>query len=287
MFDIKDFMIKPGSKLNLGKVSTDYSGMYNSKDEAEEHIQKNIERISVLQDILYAQDKYALLIVFQGMDAAGKDGAIKHVMSGLNPKGTIVESFKQPSPEELDHDYMWRYVKALPERGNIGIFNRSYYEEVLVVRVHKLINHQQIPREFVGKGVWKKRLQHIGNFEEYLHINGVVILKFFLNISKDEQKNRLMQRLDDPNKNWKFSPDDMREREYWDQYIKCYQEAISSTNSEYAPWYIIPSDKKWFSRLAISEIIVEKLKKMNLKYPSLKQDQLDSLSGYREKLMLD
>ncbi|MCH9029953.1 MAG: polyphosphate kinase 2 family protein, partial [Bacteroidetes bacterium] len=236
---------------------------------------------------LYAQDKYAMLIIFQAMDAAGKDGTIKHVMSGLNPQGTQVYSFKQPSKTELDHGYLWRINKALPEKGRIGIFNRSHYEDVLVVRVHDLISDQITPLKFRNKNIWKQRFQQINNFEKYLYENGIIILKFFLHISKDEQKKRFLKRIDDPAKNWKFSEGDIKERAYWENYQKVYQEAISETSKSYAPWFIIPADKKWFTRLVVSEIIVYEMEKLEPDYPKLTGEQLNKLRKAKELLLDD
>ena len=283
--EIKKFLVPPKSKLNLSKFPTDYSGDFKSKKEAVKILKKNIERMTELQAKLYAQDKYSLLIIFQAMDAAGKDGTIKHVMSGLNPQGTQVSSFKQPSKEELDHGYLWRINKALPERGRIGIFNRSHYEEVLVVRVHDLIKYQKIPDKFNNKNIWKQRYEQINNFEEYLYENGIVIIKFFLHVSKDEQKKRFLERIEDPAKNWKFSSGDIEERKYWDEYQKVYQEAISATSKKNSPWYIIPADKKWFARLAVSEIIVREMKKLKPEFPKLNEEQLQDLEKSKQSLM--
>ena len=286
MFDNDNF--RPGSKLKLKDQSTDYSAGYASKEAAQERTEKNIDRMARMQDILYAQDKYALLIIIQAMDAAGKDGVIKHVMSGLNPQGTMVHSFKRPSAEELDHDYLWRYTKALPERGRIGIFNRSYYEDVLVVRVHNLIENQQhLPPELITKNVWKERLEDIGHLEKYLHRNGIAVLKFYLHVSRQEQKERLLARLDEPDKNWKFNAGDLEERKHWDTYQKYAEEAINATDTDYAPWYIIPADKKWFARMAISEIIADTLEAMKLEYPRLNEDQKKMLAVYRAQLLED
>ena len=218
------------------------------------------------------------------MDAAGKDSAIKHVMSGLNPQGTQVFSFKQPSAEELDHDYLWRINKALPERGRIGIFNRSHYEEVLVVRVHNLIEAGKLPPKLIDKKIWEKRFQEIRNFEKRLYQNGTVIVKFFLNVSREEQKKRFIQRIENPDKNWKFSPSDLKERKLWNNYQTCYEEAIAATSTQYAPWYIIPADKKWFTRLSISEIIVQTLKSLKLEYPKLRKEQEENLQSCKEQL---
>lgn len=283
--ETKKFIISPNSKLNLLKFPTDYSGDFKSKKEAVKLLKKNIQRMTELQAKLYAQDKYSLLIIFQAMDAAGKDGTIKHVMSGLNPQGTQVSSFKQPSKEELDHGYLWRINIALPERGRIGIFNRSHYEEVLVVRVHDLIKYQKIPDKFNNKNIWKQRYEQINNFEEYLYENGIVVIKFFLHVSKEEQKKRFLERIEDPSKNWKFSPGDIEERKYWDDYQKVYQEAITATSKKHSPWYVIPADKKWFARLAVSEIIVREMKKLRPDYPKLSEEQLLDLEKSKQSLM--
>ena len=276
-----------GSKFKLSGFPTDYSGKIDSKDEGIKLLEKNVAKMSELQDKLYAQDKYSLLIIFQAMDAAGKDGAVKHVMSGLNPQGTQVFSFKQPSNEELNHDYMWRTTKSLPERGRIGIFNRSYYEEVLIVRVHNLLKSQKIPAELITKNIWDDRFKQIKNFEKYLHDNGTRILKFFLHISKEEQAKRFLDRLEDPSKNWKFSSSDLEERKYWNDYMNCYEDAIKATSTNYAPWYIVPADKKWFSRLLISEVIVEQLKSLNLKYPDVTPEQKKKLEACKQQLLND
>jgi PPK2 family polyphosphate:nucleotide phosphotransferase len=283
--DISGFIAKPSDSFELKKFKTDYTAGIDSKQKAEKLLKKNIETMADLQDKLYAQDKYSLLIIFQAMDAAGKDGAIKHVMSGLNPQGTQVYSFKQPSKEELDHGYLWRIQKVVPERGRIGIFNRSHYEEVLIVRVHNLIRFQQIPEELIDDNIWKKRFRQINDFERYLSENGTIIIKFFLNISKEEQKKRFLARIEDPSKNWKFSAADIDERKYWDDYMKAYQEAISATSTKYAPWYIIPADKKWFARLAVSEIIVQSMKRLNPDYPKLSEDQILQLQKCKETLL--
>ncbi len=280
----EQFIAKPGSSIELSKVPTTYDPDSIGKKEAKKIVKKNIKDISELQAKLYADNKYSMLIIFQAMDAAGKDGTIKHVMSGLNPQGTQVFSFKQPSPEELDHGYLWRITKALPERGRIGIFNRSHYEEVLVVRVHNLIQYQKIPTELVNKNIWQRRFNEINNFEKYVHDNGTVILKFFLHVSKEEQKERFLSRIDDPSKNWKFSESDIKERAFWDEYQKCYQEAISATSKKHAPWFIIPADKKWFMRLAVSDIITETMSNLKINYPKLSQEQLNNLEKYKTLL---
>jgi len=277
-------IVKPNIKIDLSKVPTGFTNDYQSKEEAADTLKKNIKKMISLQDRLYAENKYSLLLIFQAMDAAGKDGTIKHVMSGLNPQGTQVNSFKQPSSEELNHDYLWRINKCLPERGKIGIFNRSYYEEVLVVRVHNLIEKERIPKELVTDDIWQQRYREINNFEKRLYDNGTIILKFFLHVSKEEQKRRFLERIDKKSKNWKFSEADLKEREYWNEYQKCYGEAISATSKKHAPWYIIPADHKWYMRLAVSEIIVNAMKKLPIDYPKLNSDQIKHLEEYRTRL---
>ena len=285
--NIDEFVVKEGEKILLKNFDTNYTGKLKSKKEAAKKLAKNKKKMAELQDKLYAHDKYSILIIFQAMDAAGKDSAIKHVMSGLNPQGTQVFSFKQPSQEELDHDYLWRTTKALPERGRIGIFNRSYYEEVLVVKVHDLVKYQKIPDELVTKDIWKNRYKQISNFEDYISKNGTVVIKFFLHLSKDEQKRRFLKRLDTPSKNWKFSAADLKERKLWDEYQKCYEEAINKTSTKDSPWYIVPADNKWFTRLVISEVIVQKLQSLKMEYPKLNKEQLANLNSYKEQLIDD
>lgn len=284
---IEKFRIAEGSKVNLKDLPTDFTGDYTDKKQAKEDLEKNVQRLRELQDVLYAQDKHTLLLVFQAMDAAGKDGAIEHVMSGVNPQGCHVVSFKQPSSEELDHDYLWRCQKNLPGRGMIGIFNRSHYEEVLVVRVHpEYLNYQQLPDETLqDKDIWKKRFKHIRDWEQHLAENGTHVLKFFLNVSKEEQKARFLARIAEEEKNWKFSMGDVKERGHWDDYMKCYKEAIEETSTEKSPWFIIPADKKWFTRLAVSEIVVKKLESMDLEYPVLTEEHKAEL--LQAKQMLD
>jgi PPK2 family polyphosphate:nucleotide phosphotransferase len=277
-------IVKPNSKVDLSKTPTDFTDGYKSEEEATEDLKKNIEKMIGLQDKLYAENKYAMLLIFQAMDAAGKDGTIKHVMSGLNPQGTQVYSFKQPTYEDLNHDYLWRINKCLPERGKIGIFNRSYYEEVLVVKVHNLVENEKIPQELIIEDIWQQRYHEINEFEKYLYQNGTVILKFFLHLSKDEQKRRFLKRIDKKSRNWKFSDADLKEREYWDEYQKCYEEAISATSKKNAPWFIIPADHKWYMRLAVSEIIVDAMKKLPINYPKLNAEQLKNLEICKEKL---
>jgi PPK2 family polyphosphate:nucleotide phosphotransferase len=283
--DTNKFLIPPDTKLKLSKIKTDDTVGLKSKKDSVKILKKNIEKLSELQAKLYAQDKYSLLLIFQAMDAAGKDGTIKHVMSGLNPQGTHVTSFKQPSVEELDHGYLWRINKALPERGRIGIFNRTHYEEVLVVRVHDLIKYQKVPDKFKNKDIWKQRYEQINSFEKYLYENGIVIIKFFLHISKKEQKERFLKRIDDPAKNWKFSMGDIEERKFWEDYQKAYQEAISATSKKHSPWYVIPADKKWFARLTVSEIIVSEMNKLKPEFPKLNDEQIAGLENVKQTLL--
>lgn len=272
---IDRFRIAENSKVDLKDHATDFTGDYTDKKDAVKALEKNVERLRELQDVLYAQDVYALLIIFQAMDAAGKDGAIEHVMSGVNPQGCHVVSFKQPSSEELDHDFLWRCQKALPERGKIGIFNRSHYEEVLVVRVHSgILQGQQLPADVkADKDVWQHRFKHIRDWEDHLYHNGIHVVKFFLNVSKEEQKARFLSRIEEPEKNWKFSLGDVKQRGKWDDYMTAYTDAISATSTTRSPWYIIPADKKWFTRLAVSEVIVQTLESLDLKYPTITDEQ--------------
>lgn len=278
------FIVPEGKKFKLKKHKTDYTGGLDQQ-KAVRLLEKNVARMAELQDVLYAQDIHALLIIFQAMDAAGKDGAIEHVMSGVNPQGCQVTSFKQPSAEELDHDYLWRCVKALPERGRIGIFNRSHYEEVLVVRVHpQILENQQLPDKAKGRGVWKRRFREIKNLEEYLVDNGIHVIKFFLNVSREEQKRRFLDRIAEPEKNWKFSAGDVKERGFWDDYMNAYEEAIAATSTEKAPWYVIPADNKWFTRLAISEVIVKKLESLKMSYPKVSDAEMAQLLEAKKAL---
>ena len=283
---IRPFRVPPGKKIDLQKdFDPGYTADYVKKDDADELLVKGVEALARYQDMLYAQNQYSLLIVFQAMDAAGKDSVIKHVMSGVNPQGTEVYSFKAPSPEELDHDYLWRNFRTLPERGRIGIFNRSYYEEVLVVRVHpNILAGQQLPPDLKDKGIWQRRFQEINNFEEYLTNNGTVVLKFFLNVSKAEQKKRFLERIDQPEKNWKFSAADVKERALWADYMAAYEEMLNHTSTAWAPWHVIPADHKWFTRLAVAAVIVDALDKLNLAYPELSAVQRQSLLEARQLL---
>ncbi len=282
---LKHIMAPPGRKISLREdYDPKFTAGFKDKKDARKKLARNIAELAEYQDILYAQDTYALLLVFQAMDAAGKDGAIKHVMSGVNPQGCQVYSFKSPSAEELDHDYLWRTNKVLPERGRIGIFNRSYYEEVLVVRVHpELLDHQKIPPA-TREHLWKRRYQQINNMEKYLSENGVVILKFFLNVSREEQKKRFLERIDRPEKNWKFSTADAKERTFWDDYQNAYEDCLSRTSTEWAPWFVVPADNKWFTRLTVSEIVVRALKRLNLRYPEISEERRQELRDIRKLL---
>jgi PPK2 family polyphosphate:nucleotide phosphotransferase len=274
-FRLKDF--DPGDTGGFGS---------DQKPMARELLEKGIQWLAEEQGKLYAQDRYSLLLLFQAMDAAGKDGTIRHVLSGVNPQGCQVYSFKQPSMEELDHDFLWRCQKRLPERGRIGIFNRSYYEEVLVVRVHpELLGRQKLPPGLVTRGIWKERLDDIAGFERYLAGQGTTVLKFFLHISRKEQKRRFLQRLEQPEKNWKFSPADIRERRYWDDYMAAYEDAIRRTASRKAPWYVVPADNKWYTRLVVAAAIVKALWKLNLAYPAIDEARRKEIAAARRSLM--
>lgn len=281
-----EFIVPPNKKIKLKKYDPRSTGKFKNKEAALGELREDIERLAKYQDILYAQNIYSLLIIFQAMDAAGKDGAIKHVMSGVNPQGCQVFSFKAPSPEELDHDFLWRTTKALPERGRIGIFNRSYYEEVLVARVHpEILQRQQLPAKSINKDIWKHRFEEINNFEHYLMRNGIHVLKFFLNVSKDEQKKRFLERINRPEKNWKFSFNDAKERGHWDDYMNAYEDMFNHTSTRWSPWHIIPADNKWFTRAAVADVIVAKLKSMKLHYPQLGEEhKMELLSA---KAMLE
>lgn len=282
---LQRIMVPPGQKIDLSQdYDSGFTADFKNKKAAQKKLEQNIAELAEYQDILYAQDTYALLIIFQAMDAAGKDGAIKHVMSGVNPQGCQVFSFKAPSAEELDHDYLWRSMKRLPERGRIGIFNRSYYEEVLVVRVHpELLDHQKIPLP-ARESIWQRRYEQINAFEKYLFENGVIVLKFFLNISREEQKKRFLERIDRPEKNWKFYTADVKERGFWDDYQKAYEDCLNHTSTQWAPWFVIPADAKWFTRLTVSEIIVRTLKQLNLRYPEVSEQRRQELQEIRKLL---
>lgn len=274
-FKLKDY--DPGDTLDFGS---------EDKPAAKEALANGIEAMAELQDMLYAQDRWAILLVLQAMDAAGKDGAIKHVMSGLNPQGCQVHSFKSPSAEDLDHDYLWRCSKCLPNRGEIGIFNRSYYEETLVVRVHpEYLAGQKLPKSLVTDDIWDQRFQDIRCFERYLARNGVVPRKFFLHLSRKEQKRRFLARIERPEKNWKFSVNDANERQYWDQYQEAYEDTIRNTASEAAPWYIVPADNKWFSRVIVAAAVIETMASLDLEYPSVSKQKLNELDQVKQVLM--
>ncbi|MFO0200152.1 MAG: polyphosphate kinase 2 family protein, partial [Alphaproteobacteria bacterium] len=248
-------------------------------------LQQGIARLAELQDKLYAQDRWSVLCIFQAMDAAGKDGAIRHVFSGVNPQGCQVHSFKAPGPIELDHDFLWRHSVALPERGRIGIHNRSWYEEVLVLRVHpEFLARQRLPPSLIGKKIWDERLEDIAAYERYLARQGTVVLKFFLNVSREEQKKRFLARIDEPEKNWKFSPNDVAERAHWDDYMKAYQAAISTTAAPHAPWFVVPADAKWFTRLVVGAAIIEALEKLDLHYPAVTKEQRAALAVAKKSL---
>jgi len=282
----KPYRVEDGKEFRLKDFDPGDTGKLHSKEHARELLEKGIALMSELQDKLYAQDRWTLLLIFQAMDAAGKDGAIKHVMSGVNPQGCQVYSFKTPSSEELNHDYLWRTMQRLPERGRIGIFNRSYYEEVLVVRIHpELLKDERIPSSLITKNMWEDRFQDICALERYLSRNGIVTRKFFLNLSKKEQKRRFLDRLQQPEKNWKFSATDVREREHWDDYMRAYEDMIAQTATKHAPWYVIPADNKWFTRLVVAAAIVDALEELNLSYPKLdpeKRKQLQAAAAMLE-----
>jgi len=283
---VDPFRITKGKGFHLKRFDpADTCGLQLGKGEAADLLARGTQWLAEEQDMLYAQDSWSLLLVFQAMDAAGKDGTIKHVMSGVNPQGCQVFSFKQPTSEDLDHDFMWRYIKCLPERGRIGIFNRSYYEEVLVVRVHsKILESQRLPAQHVSKRIWDERLSDIAQFEDYLSRQGTVILKFLLHISREEQKKRFMQRLDRPQKHWKFSAADIRERGFWGDYMHAFEEAIKATASKHAPWFVVPADNKWFTRLVVASAIVEAVEKLALSYPKIDAAKKKELATARRVL---
>ncbi len=288
MVEIEKLLVKPNQIVDLKKYDPKYTGKY-FEDEAKSRLKKNRKKLSELQYTFYAANKHSLLIVLQAMDAAGKDGAIRHVMSGVNPQGCSVHSFKKPSDNELEHGFLWRHYVKLPERGQIGIFNRSHYENVLVTKVHpEYILSENLPGinsiEDITAEFWKMRYEQINNFEKIIHDNGTVILKFFLHLSKEEQKERFLDRINEPDKNWKFSYGDIEEREYWEDYQAAFEMALSETSNENAPWFIIPADHKWFSRIAISDIIIHTLKKLNLKIPELEQKEQELLQKGKEVL---
>ena len=285
----KSFRVSKGKDFRLKDVNPEDTLEFTKeehKPRAKEALASGILALGELQDKLYAQDKWGVLLIFQAMDAAGKDGAIKHVMSGVNPQGCQVYSFKSPSTEDLDHDYLWRCMRCLPNRGQIGIFNRSYYEEVLVVRVHpEFLQKQKLPSKLVGKNIWEERFEEIRNFERYLTRNGMVVRKFFLHVSKKEQKRRFLERIDDPLKNWKFSSNDAAERDFWDDYMEAYEEMIQETATKDSPWYVVPADNKWFTRVVVAAAVIEALTDLDLAYPEVGEDKLKELSTAKKKLL--
>ncbi len=296
--DIIDlFRVPPGKKFRLKdhnpgwKQTEEFEALGKDavKERAKQTLEENLADLARAQDLLYADDRYALLIVLQAMDAAGKDGTIKHVMSGVNPQGCQVFSFKKPSAEDLDHNFLWRYMRCLPERGRVGIFNRSYYEDVLVVKVHPELVGRQVPREkgAVGKRFWEDRYEDINAFERHLVRNGTVVLKFFLNVSKDEQKKRFLERLNRPEKNWKFSAADLAERAHWDDYMAAYEDALGATSTDWAPWYVIPADHKWVTRAVVADVVTSTIRGLDLKHPEVTTDQQRLLDEARAKLAKD
>jgi PPK2 family polyphosphate:nucleotide phosphotransferase len=281
----KQFRVDPDGQFKLKDRDPADTAGFESKKDAKKRLTEGIEKLRDLQEKLYACDRWALLLVLQAMDAAGKDSTIEHVMSGVNPQGCQVYSFKQPSAEELDHDYLWRANKCLPERGRIGVFNRSYYEEVLVVRVHDgILAAEKLPPELIDKDIWKKRYKDICAYERYLAHNGTAIVKFFLHVSKEEQRRRFLARLDEPQKNWKFSLSDVKEREHWDDYMHAYEDMLASTSTEHAPWYVIPADHKWFMRMAVADVIVSTLEGLRPEYPRITEEKRRELEAARKTL---
>jgi PPK2 family polyphosphate:nucleotide phosphotransferase len=279
------FKVTKGKNFRLKDWDSSDTLNFDDKEQAEKILAEGVEKLAKLQDKLYADDRWSLLLIFQAMDAAGKDGTIKHVMSGINPQGCQVYSFKSPSAEELDHDFLWRTTKCLPERGRIGIFNRSYYEEVLVVKVHpEFLEKQRMPRKLVTKDVWNERYESINDFEKHLSRNGTIVRKFFLNVGKDEQKERFLKRLDDPDRNWKFSSSDAKERGHWDEYQDAYQDLIRATATKHAPWYVVPADHKWFSRVVVAAAIIDALESLDLDYPTVDAAKKAELAEARKLL---
>ena len=282
------YRVTDGKEFRLKDIDPSDDQGYGKEDKAalKRALSMGVQALADLQDVLYAQDRWAVLLIFQAMDAAGKDGAIKHVMSGVNPQGCQVTSFKAPSSEELDHDFLWRCMKHMPERGRIGIFNRSYYEEVLVVRVHEqLLKAQKVPQELITDDIWDERLQDIRNFEKYLNRNGVVVCKFFLHVSAKEQKKRFLERINNPDKNWKFSASDAKERKYWDQYMKVYEDMIRETATKNSPWYVVPADNKPFCRVVVASAIINALDQLNLEYPTVSEEKKRELEAIKRELM--
>jgi PPK2 family polyphosphate:nucleotide phosphotransferase len=285
--DVSPFRVRQGRKLRLKKWPTRVRPFYHSKAHYEELLADHVKSLSERQNLLYADDRYALLVIFQALDAAGKDGVIKHVMSGINPQGCQVYSFKHPSAEDLEHDFLWRTTRCLPERGRIGIFNRSYYEEVLIVRVHpEILRAERLPAESLeGGGIWKRRYRSIVDFEKHLHRNGTRVVKFFLHLSKGEQRKRFLARLDNPDKNWKFSAADVAERERWRDYMRAYQDCLEATSTDHAPWFVVPADDKENARLIVSQVIVSVMKRLDLRYPAPNRARRKELDAIRKRLM--
>jgi PPK2 family polyphosphate:nucleotide phosphotransferase len=284
----KTYRVTDGKKFRLKDVDPGDTGDLKSEDKprAKEALQNGVQALAELQDVLYAQDRWSLLLIFQAMDAAGKDGTIKHVMSGVNPQGCQVSSFKGPTSLDLDHDYLWRCIKELPERGRIGIFNRSYYEETLVVRVHpEFLAGQKLPKECVTKNIWDDRFQDIRAFERYLHRNGTIVRKFFLHVSKKEQQRRFLARLDLPEKNWKFSANDAKERGFWNDYMEAYEDTIRNTATEDSPWYVVPADNKWFTRVVVAAAVIDALASLDLQYPKVSAEKKKELAAAKEALL--
>ncbi len=286
----RPYRVSDGERFRLRDIDPDDTGGLGAEDKprAKEALQTGIEALAELQDRLYAQDRYSVLLIFQAMDAAGKDGAIKHVMSGVNPQGCQVASFKKPSDEDLDHDYLWRCVRQLPERGRIGIFNRSYYEEVLVVRVHpELLATQKLPPGLVTQDIWKQRFRQIRDFERQQSENGTVIRKFFLHVSRAEQKRRFLERIENPEKNWKFSSADAHERAYWKDYMRAYEDMIQNTATPDSPWYVVPADNKWFTRVVVAAAVIDALDSLDLRYPTVSKQKLADLAKIRKELLAE
>ncbi len=283
--DINHFIVEPGKQIKLDDYDPVMTEPYLDKKMAADKLKKVVQQLAKLQNILYAENSYSVLIILQGMDTSGKDSVIRYVMSGVNPQGTSVSSFKEPSAEELDHDFLWRSTLAMPARGTIGIFNRSYYEEVIVARVHpKIVESQKIPKKLKDENFWKNRFEDINNFEKYVTRNGTIVLKFFLHVSKKEQKRRLLSRIDEPEKNWKFALSDVEERSFWPQYMHAYEDVLNHTSTKHAVWHIIPADNKWFSRAAIADIIVKKLKSLKLNYPVVSEEHQKQLAEGKKRL---
>ena len=282
---IAPFRVESGKKFRLKDFSTSDTNGFKDKEQAERLLAQGVEWMSEQQEMLYAQDRYSLLLIFQAMDAAGKDGTIKHVMSGVNPQGVHVYSFKQPTSEELDHEFLWRFAKRMPERGKICIFNRSYYEDVLVVRVHpEYLTHAKLPPEAIGKKIWDHRYESIRDFEKHHARQGTIIRKFFLHVSRDEQRRRLLSRLEERSKNWKFAASDIAERVHWDEYQRAYEDAIAATATKEAPWYVVPADHKWFTRLVVAGVIVDALASLRLQFPKVDQDKRKELKAIESVL---